>query len=637
MRWNPFQAFGLPDTPGSPLPGQAGNSEDAVYTLVSCGQRHIKFWVLLQSEDDDMEGGETSAPLPAQAQAEKKPSRWFLEGNQASMGTRGYVQDIASFDFVDDSDTTSAGQSERAASRIVAVTKGGDIYVFSQPCIDLPDLGKRLWDSHATLIFSVPGTAEVGAKYNLTRAQRDEKTSYKGPLGHGGGGATSVSMSMASRLLVTAGKDGKIKVWDPFKKSKGKKGPELVQVANKTGKPSLLSLMDMQLSGKGAEEDSVGESPAVVALYPSYVTWTPKGNALLFGTSTNDIMEAPISLGIIAASPLTLHRGHFGRVEALDVHPAQDELVTAGHDRMVMVWSISQRRCIAMAKLPAAANCVCYHPDGGSVTVGLDNNEFCVYKLVQDAKPEIGPDTGVALQAVARKSVTAAAKIVARSKGGKKGNAAGLSDIKYAPNGKICAIGSHDRLIYLFHADLKASPPVYKKVGVLKGHTSTITHLDWSQNSRFLQSNSQDYEILYWEVLPPDGETKFKPQQFKEAHELRDEQWATWTCILGWPVQGIWPDDSDGTDINSVHRSHSMKYCLTADDFKKVRLLNYPSLKDRRGQEAESKAYIAHASHVINAKFVFNDSYVASIGGMDATVMVWKHVNEAGTLVAIDK
>ena len=40
---------------------------------------------------------------------------------------------------------------------------------------------------------------------------------------------------------------------------------------------------------------------------------------------------------------------------------------------------------------------------------------------------------------------------------------------------------------------------------------------------------------------------------------------------------------------------------------------------------------------MINAKFVFNDSYVASIGGMDATVMVWKHVNEAGTLVAIDK
>jgi hypothetical protein len=36
--------------------------------------------------------------------------------------------------------------------------------------------------------------------------------------------------------------------------------------------------------------------------------------------------------------------------------------------------------------------------------------------------------------------------------------------------------------------------------------------------------------------------------------------------VLGFPVMGIWPPDSDGTDINSLDRSPSGQYLLTADD-----------------------------------------------------------------------
>ena len=38
-----------------------------------------------------------------------------------------------------------------------------------------------------------------------------------------------------------------------------------------------------------------------------------------------------------------------------------------------------------------------------------------------------------------------------------------------------------------------------------QGHSSFITHLDWSVNSQFLVSNSGDYEILYCEWLPRPG------------------------------------------------------------------------------------------------------------------------------------
>ena len=36
--------------------------------------------------------------------------------------------------------------------------------------------------------------------------------------------------------------------------------------------------------------------------------------------------------------------------------------------------------------------------------------------------------------------------------------------------------------------------------GKCSGHTSFITHIDWSTDSNYLRSNSGDYELLYWEV-----------------------------------------------------------------------------------------------------------------------------------------
>ena len=41
-------------------------------------------------------------------------------------------------------------------------------------------------------------------------------------------------------------------------------------------------------------------------------------------------------------------------------------------------------------------------------------------------------------------------------------------------------------------------------------------------------------------------------------------------------VIGVWPDGSDGTDINSLCRSHNERVVAVADDFCKVHLFQYP-------------------------------------------------------------
>ena len=61
--------------------------------------------------------------------------------------------------------------------------------------------------------------------------------------------------------------------------------------------------------------------------------------------------------------------------------------------------------------------------------------------------------------------------------------------------------------------------------------------------------------------------------------ELKLLQWATWTCVLGPEVNGIWPKYSDINDINSVDANFNNHVLVTADDYGLVKLLRYPCIK----------------------------------------------------------
>lgn len=105
---------------------------------------------------------------------------------------------------------------------------------------------------------------------------------------------------------------------------------------------------------------------------------------------------------------------------------------------------------------------------------------------------------------------------------------------------------------------------VHRRIAHLKGHSSRVLHLDWTVDGRFVHTCGQDNHTLHWEILPPpphrlgegatdegalnddagDGDGggeavagEFRPRMFKRAFLVRDEQWATWSSTIGWPVQ----------------------------------------------------------------------------------------------------
>uniref|UniRef100_A0A672T8R6 EMAP like 4 n=1 Tax=Sinocyclocheilus grahami TaxID=75366 RepID=A0A672T8R6_SINGR len=159
----------------------------------------------------------------------------------------------------------------------------------------------------------------------------------------------------------------------------------------------------------------------------------------------------------------------------------------------------------------------------------------------------------------------------------------------------------------------------------LQGHSSYITHLDWSPDNKFIMSNSGDYEILYWDI--PNG-----CKLIRNRSECKDIDWATYTCVLGFHVFGVWPEGSDGTDINALVRSHNRKVIALADDFCKVHLFQYPCSRPK----APSHKYSAHSSHVTNVSFMHSDSNLISTGGKDMSIMQWRLVEKTSSLVHSD-
>ncbi|XP_025911778.1 echinoderm microtubule-associated protein-like 3 [Apteryx rowi] len=299
---------------------------------------------------------------------------------------------------------------------------------------------------------------------------------------------------------------------------------------------------------------------------------------LLVGTTRNALLR-----GSLAAGFAPIVQGHTDELWGLATHPSRSLFLTCGHDRQLCVWDSREHALAWSLALEDTGLCADFHPGGHVVAVGLQTGRW----LVLDAETR---------------------QVLAS---GADGSGEQLSVVRYSPDGEFLAVGSHDNVIYIYGVGERGRK--YSRFGRCAGHSSFITHLDWSKDSRFIMSNSGDYEILYWDVA---GGCKLLRNRF----ESRDREWATYTCVLGFHVFGVWPDGSDGTDINSLCRSHDERVVAVADDFCKVHLFQYPCARAK----APSHVYGGHGSHVTNVRFSHDDVHLVSLGGKDTSIFQWR-------------
>ncbi|XP_045917959.1 echinoderm microtubule-associated protein-like 1 isoform X4 [Micropterus dolomieu] len=303
-----------------------------------------------------------------------------------------------------------------------------------------------------------------------------------------------------------------------------------------------------------------------------------RGETVLIGTTKHFVLQ-----GSLDGEFMPITQGHTDELWGLAVHPSKPQFLTCGYDRQVCMWDSSTHQLIWTKSMDDAAQSAGFHPSGAVVAIGTQTGRWLV--LDTDSKDLVTMHTD--------------------------GNEQ-LSVMSYGPDGNFLAIGSHDNYIYVYAVTENGRK--YSRVGKCSGHSSFITHLDWSVDSQYLVSNSGDYEILYW--IPS------VCKQVVSVETTRDIEWATYTCPLGFQVFGLWPDGSDGTDINAVCRTNDKSLLVTGDDFGKVHLFSYPCSQFR----APSHVYGGHSSHVTNVNFLHDDSYLVSTGGKDMSVMQWRIV-----------
>ncbi|XP_051777395.1 echinoderm microtubule-associated protein-like 2 isoform X1 [Erpetoichthys calabaricus] len=293
------------------------------------------------------------------------------------------------------------------------------------------------------------------------------------------------------------------------------------------------------------------------------------------GTTRNAIVK-----GSFGGEMLPVVQGHMDELWGLDTHPTMEQFVTCGQDKLIHLWDTTTHKPLWSKCIEDAARSVGFHPSATVLAVGTMAGKWLV--LDMETQDLVSAHTD--------------------------GNEI-ISVVKYSPDGMFLAVASHDNMVYVY--SVSEGGRKYTRVGKCTGHSSFVTHLDWSVDSQHFVTNSGDYEILYWNAPTC--------KQLTCMDTVRMMDWATYTCTLGFSVFGIWPEGADGTDINACNQSHDQKLLASADDFGKVHLFSFPSSHPR----APSHMYGGHSSHVTNVAFLHDDSRLVSTGGKDMSILLW--------------
>ncbi|MEE6474307.1 hypothetical protein FKM82_010342 [Ascaphus truei] len=311
------------------------------------------------------------------------------------------------------------------------------------------------------------------------------------------------------------------------------------------------------------------------------VCW--KADRILAGTQDSEIFEVMVRE---RDKPMLIMQGHCeGELWALAMHPKKPLAVTGSDDRSVRLWSLAEHALIARCNMEEAVRSVGFSPDGSQLALGMKDGSFTVLRV---------RDMTEVVHIKDRKEV--------------------IHEMKFSPDGSSLAVGSNDGLV-----DVYAVAQRYKKIGECNKSSSFITHIDWSGDSKYLQTNDGSGERLFYKM--PSGKHLTNKEEIKGIH------WFSWTCVVGPEVNGIWPKYTDITDINSVDANYSSTALVTGDDFGLVKLFRFPSLK----KGAKFRKYVGHSAHVTNVRWSHDFQWVLSTGGADHSVFQWRFIPEGIT------
>ncbi|XP_069973076.1 echinoderm microtubule-associated protein-like 2 isoform X19 [Penaeus vannamei] len=324
---------------------------------------------------------------------------------------------------------------------------------------------------------------------------------------------------------------------------------------------------DLERTGNVIEVSEQFGAPRVVT--------SGRGTQLVVGTTRNCVLGGTFTF------PLRpVMQGHTEELWALAPHPSQQQFLTAGYDRTCYLWDTMAHTIVWSKDIGEHAQSAAFSNNGEIVIIGTTSGRW----FVMDSETR---------------------EMYSQHQDGNEP----IQVLRFSPSGQYLAVGSRDNNIYVYQVSEDCRK--YTRIGRCQGHSSFVTHLDWSADSQFLQSNSGDYELLFWNA----GLCR----QIVQTSQMRDVEWASNTCTLNFSTLGIWPEGADGTDINTCAKANQSSLLATGDDFGKVKVFAFPA----SNQKARCYEYGGHSSHVTAVGYLHDDSRLISTGGRDTAIMQW--------------
>lgn len=108
---------------------------------------------------------------------------------------------------------------------------------------------------------------------------------------------------------------------------------------------------------------------------------------------------------------------------------------------------------------------------------------------------------------------------------------------------------------------------------------------------------------------------------------MRDVKWLSHNCTVGYLVAGMWSNrfySSPSAKIATCNRSNAMDILSSGDSDGHIRLFRYPCISPR-SEYYETKVY---SGAIACLRFLFGDHYLVSVGGTDASLMLWNLADE---------
>ena len=398
----------------------------------------------------------------------------------------------------------------------------------------------------------------------------------------------SIAFSFVSKSCITGDEKGNIIIWNDRKALKSKK-------ISSSSVWVLLSKKDNLYTGcQDGQVRIFNENlDQLRSISVNKLTTFNPGVRALDINENNNILIGTRGCEIILFNELNktrkfIVRSHYdAELWGLAICPINPFLLaTGGDDHTLRIYNSSTNRMIKHLILEHDFRCIDWSSDGKFIVVGSMFGKIFYIKI-----PEM--------------------EVVSSYISIFKKKEEWIQEIKISPNNHFVAYGSHGSSFKIEILNILDNGQFSQYAVINARVTSAITHLDWSVNSDFLVINSLAFELKFISLYD---------KKVITASNANEIDWNTWTCIFGFPVQGIWNPDATGYSVNYSCMSFNKKVVVTGDDYGFVKIFKSPCTVNN----ANSNIFKGHSSHIPKVRFSKDDLFLYSVGGNDKSLFVWE-------------